>query len=233
VGGKGRLKLVLAEAALELVPRELWGHPSVYKSARKRGKSPGQVLLDRSLHHQAMQRLPKAEKRGRPDIVHFCLLEALDSPLNREGMLEVYVHTIGDYVIWVNPQTRLPRNYNRFVGLMEQLFEVGKVPPNSSKPLMVIKPMTLEALVRKLSPGKVVLLSETGETKRIRSIAEEVAKNMDRTMVIIGAFPHGDFEPSTYKLATHIYSIYHGRPLEAWVVVSHLLALLADTLHII
>ncbi|HID51049.1 MAG TPA: 16S rRNA methyltransferase, partial [Anaerolineae bacterium] len=37
---RGRLKLVLAEAALELVPRELWGHPSVYKSARKRGKSP-------------------------------------------------------------------------------------------------------------------------------------------------------------------------------------------------
>ncbi|HIP85742.1 MAG TPA: 16S rRNA methyltransferase [Pyrodictium sp.] len=230
---KERLKLVLAEAALELVPRELWGHPSVYKSAWKRGKSPGQILLDRSLHHQAMQRLPKAEKRGRPDIVHFCLLEALDSPLNREGLLEIYVHTFGDYVVWVNPQTRLPRNYNRFVGLMEQLFEAGRVPPNSDKPLMIVKPMKLETLVRRLSPNRVILLSETGETKRVRTIAEEIVEDMDKTMVIIGAFPHGDFEPSTYKLATHIYSIYRGRSLEAWVVVSHLLALLADTLRII
>jgi len=116
---------------------------------------------------------------------------------------------------------------------MEQLFEVGHVPPNSEKPLMVIKPMTLATLVRKLSPKKVILLSETGEVKRARDIAEEIAEDMDNTMVIIGAFPHGDFEPSTYKLATHIYSIYRGKTLEAWVVVSHLLALLADTLHII
>jgi len=116
---------------------------------------------------------------------------------------------------------------------MEQLFEVGQVPPNSEKPLMIIKPMTLEALVRKLTPKRVILLSETGEVKRAREIAEEIAEDMDKTIVIIGAFPHGDFEPSTYKLATHIYSIYRGKTLEAWVVVSHLLALLADTLHII
>jgi rRNA small subunit pseudouridine methyltransferase Nep1 len=76
-----------------------------------------------------MKKLEESEKRGRLDIVHFALLEALGSPLNREGLLQTYVHTINDYVITVNPETRLPRNYNRFVGLMEQLFESYRVPP--------------------------------------------------------------------------------------------------------
>ena len=66
------------------------------------------------------------EKRGRPDIVHFTLLEALGSPLNLEGLLKIYVHTYSGYVIDVRPEVRLPRDCNRFSGLMEQLFQEGK-----------------------------------------------------------------------------------------------------------
>ena len=151
-----RIKLVLAEAALETVPREIWGHPAVYKTAKRRGKTPASILLDRSLHHQAMKNLPEAEKRGRPDIVHVSLLEALSSPLNREGLLETYVHTIGDYAIFINPETRLPRNYNRFVGLIEQLFEIGRVPPEG-EPLLTLKPMSLRVLLEQIKPTRIIL----------------------------------------------------------------------------
>jgi len=109
------LILVLAESAVETVPESLWTHRSVQKHAKLRRKPPRSVLLDRSYHHAAMKGLEHSEKRGRPDIVHFALLEALGSPLNREGLLEVYVHTIDDNVITVDPETRLPRNCNRFV----------------------------------------------------------------------------------------------------------------------
>jgi rRNA small subunit pseudouridine methyltransferase Nep1 len=227
-----RLTLIIAEAALETVPRELWGHPAVYKSARKRGKSPGQILLDRSLHHQAMKTLPKAEKRGRPDIVHITLLEALGSPLNREGMLETYVHTVGDYVIAVNPETRLPRNYNRFVGLMEQLFETGRVPPDSQTPLLTLKPMRLDKLLETVNPSKTILMVEDGRPVKLRELAETITSE-EKPAVIVGGFPHGDFEPETRRLADIEYSIYNGKPLETWTVVSHILAAVAISLGIV
>ena len=42
----------------------------------------------------------------------------LDSPLNRAGLLQVYIHTSKNVLIEVNPQTRIPRTYKRFAGLM-------------------------------------------------------------------------------------------------------------------
>lgn len=227
-----KLKLILAEAALETVPREIWGHPAVYKHARRRGKPPSSILLDRSIHHHAMKRLPNAEKRGRPDIVHVALLEALSSPLNKEGLLEVYIHTLNDYVIFVDPSTRIPRNYNRFTGLMEQLFQEGQVPPQG-RPLLWIKPMTLKRLLEEINASYVILLAEDGETKRVREIAAEALENAPNAAIIVGAFPHGDFTPETKELATRVYSIYQGNPLETWTVVSHFLALAADMLNLI
>lgn len=54
----------------------------------------------------------------RPDIAHQCLLMLMDSPLNRAGLLQVYIHTEKNVLIEVNPQTRIPRTFKRFAGLM-------------------------------------------------------------------------------------------------------------------
>ncbi len=228
-----KLYLVIAEASLETVPRELWSHPAVYKTARRKRKTPGQILLDRALHHQAMRTLRDAHKRGRPDIVHISLLEALSSPLNREGRLITLVHTIGDYVLFIDPSTRLPRNYNLFIGLMEQLFDRGQVPPEASKPLIMLKPMRLRDLIERHCPRPVILLAEDGEKKRLRTIAEEVVRRDLKATVVIGGFPHGDFSREAYDVADRVYAIYGGKPLETWTVVSHLLALIADQAGIV
>jgi len=78
-----------------------------------------------------MRTLTNASKRRRPDIAHFTVLEALGSPLNKEGVLRTYMHTLDDRVITVSPKIRLPRNYDRFVGLIEQLFQKDRIPPVS------------------------------------------------------------------------------------------------------
>jgi rRNA small subunit pseudouridine methyltransferase Nep1 len=70
------LTILFVETSLELVPRKIMRHPSVTRNAKREGKKPNEVLLDRSLHHHAMKSLDGAERRGRPDIIHFCLLEA-------------------------------------------------------------------------------------------------------------------------------------------------------------
>lgn len=42
----------------------------------------------------------------------------MDSPLNRAGLLQVYIHTEKNALIEINPQTRIPRTFPRFCGLM-------------------------------------------------------------------------------------------------------------------
>lgn len=50
-----------------------------------------------------------------------CLLMLMDSPLNRAGLLQVYIHTEKNVLIEINPQTRIPRTFDRFCGLMGKL----------------------------------------------------------------------------------------------------------------
>lgn len=42
----------------------------------------------------------------------------LDSPLNKAGLLQVYIHTEKNVLIEINPHTRIPRTFDRFCGLM-------------------------------------------------------------------------------------------------------------------
>lgn len=224
------IRLILADAALELVPRDIIDHPSILKTARRRGKKPTEILLDVSLHYHAMKKLRDRHKRGRPDIVHVALLEALSSPLNIEGKLEVIIHTVSDYVIYIDPSTRIPRNYNRFVGLMEQLLIHGKVPPNTDKPLMTAVTMSFKGLMTELGVKNIILLSEEGEIVGTEDICEYAIN--EGTPIVIGAFPHGDFSDEVKSYAKYLFSIYH-KPLDAWVVVSRILAACEKKLNVL
>ncbi len=232
------LKIIIFEASLELVPEELWEHPSVYKVAWRRGKRPGETLLDASLHHPAMRKagLEEAEKRGRPDVVHVLLLEATSNPLVEKGYAEVYLHTIGDYVIRVQPGTRIPRNYNRFVGLMEQLFLEGSVPPGSDNPLMTIRPMSLRSLIRSLRATHTLLYSwgTGGEKARVRQVAERVAELVEKgepLALMLPGFPHGAPREETLKVASMVFEPVSR--LEAWTLLSSTLALISDALGLL
>ncbi|MCD6095659.1 MAG: 16S rRNA methyltransferase [Thermoprotei archaeon] len=215
------LHLVLAEAALETIPMSLWKHPLIRKYAKKRGKGPGQLLLDLSFHYRAAKKLKDIEKRGRPDIVHVALLEALGSPLNKAGLLKVYVHTYANYLIYLRSDVRLPRNYLRFVGLMEQLLEVGKVPPDSENPLITAKRGTLSDLIGEIAPTKVILMTEKGEAMKLAELGRLLVEEQ-KPLVIVGAFQRGDFKEETKALSDIKVSIFN-EPLDTWTVVSRVI----------
>jgi len=215
------LNLVFVEAALELVPSEILGHPSVRRNAKRRGKRPGETLLDRSLHHYAMAGLPGQEKRGRPDILHICLLEAMGSPLNRTGNLRVWVSTQRGYVIEIDPSTRPPRDYNRFKSLMEQLFLDGSSPPGVETPLLRLRRLSLMGLMDELGPSRVVALTSHGSPSSFAAAAEGLCGS-GSPAVFVGAYPSGPMEGETLALADEALSVYP-EPLEAWTVVSRLL----------
>ncbi|MEM4649555.1 MAG: 16S rRNA methyltransferase [Candidatus Bathyarchaeia archaeon] len=213
------LNFILAESALELVPKTLINHPSVVNYAKRRGKRPEETLLDRSIHHSAMRKLPNAFKRGRPDIVHFTLLNILGSPLNKKGLVKVYVHTIQNKVIDLNSEVRLPKNYNRFISLIEQLYQFKNIPPKNT-PLLKLKDQTILELIKEVKPSKVVAFTTQGKLITLQKVCENLVKE-EKPAVLIGGFPHGHFSEETLKLANEKVKVYN-EVLEAWVIAARL-----------
>jgi rRNA small subunit pseudouridine methyltransferase Nep1 len=164
-----------------------------------------------------MKRLDDNLKRGRPDITHFCLLEALGSPLNKEGLLQTYVHTREDYVITVDPSTRLPRNYNRFIGLMEQLFQQGKV-PSEGKTLLKLEQKTLQQLLTETEADHILAFSRKGKPKTLTEAVSSIQPKQ-KPAIIIGTFPHGTLTDTTIQMADELVCIDQ-EMLEAWTVTS-------------
>lgn len=210
----------MAEAALETVPAEVAGHPAVAGRARKLGAKASETLLDRSYHHAAMKGLAESWKRGRPDIVHFALMEALATPLFIGGGLDVFVHTYGDKVISIAEGLRIPKSYFRFEGVMTSLFRDRVVKSDEGKVLLEMQDGTLEELVHDIEADKVVGLSSAG----VQSSAQEVvAKNkVNHCALVIGAFPKGHFSEKTSQLFNCTYSI-ESIGLETHVVVARTL----------
>jgi rRNA small subunit pseudouridine methyltransferase Nep1 len=167
-----------------------------------------------------MRRLKDNLKRGRPDITHYVLLEALGSPLNKEGLLQTYVHTCKDYVLTVNPSTRLPRNYNRFIGLMEQLFQQGKVPP-TGETLLKLEHKTLQQLLTEAEADYIIAFSREGIPKTIQDTISNL-QTKHRPAVIVGGFPHLHFSKTTIKLADEVVCV-DPEMLETWTVTSRVI----------
>ncbi|NJE75688.1 16S rRNA methyltransferase [Thermococcus sp. ES12] len=210
------LHLVIADAELELVPRPIRDHPAVVNHAKRRGKKPEEVLLDSTYHHAALKKLPDGERRGRPDIVHICLLNALESIANKEGKLRVYVHTRNDEVIYIKPETRIPRNYNRFVGLMESLFRDLAVPKNLE--LLRMEEKSLVELVEEINPDGIFVMHEDGKAMKPSEFGK-ILSGLRNPVVIVGGFPHGDFRSETPWERISLYDA----PLMAWAVVNEVI----------
>ncbi|MDI6819737.1 MAG: hypothetical protein QMC89_02380 [Candidatus Hodarchaeaceae archaeon] len=222
------LHMILADAELETVPPEIASDRSIAWQARRRGRRPTEVLLDSNYHHLAMRGLREADRRGRPDIVHVCTLLALDSPLNREGLLRLYIHTRHNRLITIDRGTRMPRAYNRFVGLIEQLFLVGAAPPD--EPLLCLEEASLADIVHRIGPTKVITFSEGGQRKSYAEIFRGISID-DEVCTIIGGFPHGDFISNIVELSDELVCVDPER-LEASTVVNRVICACEDALGI-
>ncbi|HEX2066609.1 MAG TPA: 16S rRNA methyltransferase, partial [Candidatus Thermoplasmatota archaeon] len=188
------LRVLLAEAELELAPPEVAGHPAVRASAKAQDRRPGEVLLDQNLHGAALAKLPDGARRGRPDIVHYCLLTLLESPLAKAGGLEVAVHTRHRLLIRVRPETRLPRGEARFQGLMGRVLREGR--SQDKKPLIWVEGEASPAqALHAFAKGPVLRLDEGGSLLPPADLAARADAAGDLT-VVLGAFPSGAFLPA-------------------------------------
>ncbi|KAI1242169.1 hypothetical protein IHE44_0005686 [Lamprotornis superbus] len=168
--GQRRLLVVLEGASLETV---------------KVGKTF--ELLNCDKHKALLLRNGRDPGEVRPDITHQSLLMLMDSPLNRAGLLQVYIHTKKNVLIEVNPQTRIPRTFDRFCGLMVQLLHKLSVraADGPQKLLKVIKnPVSDHLPVGCMKIGTSFAVSQVSDLRELVPAAEPV-------VIVVGAFAHG------------------------------------------
>jgi rRNA small subunit pseudouridine methyltransferase Nep1 len=208
-----KLHLVIAEAALELVPKPLWRDPSVKKDAERRGVEPGNILLDRSVHHSAMLRLGDGYRRGRPDLVYLTLLNVTSTPLHQEGRARAYIHTVDDSIIGFGEAARPPKSYARFRNLMEKVL-VDR--PESG--LVSVRAATLALLFKGIGTDYAAGLSIQGVPVRLDALADDLTTKKNPA-VIVGGFPRGHFLTKDLR-AFDVLARIHEKPLDAHVVAA-------------
>ncbi len=209
---------ILVECGIELIPKEIRHH-----SAVKKNLSPelySSQLLDTALHHTAMRNIENPDRRGRPDITHLCLLNALGSPLNKSNNLKLYIHTINNKIFKFNPKIRIARNYNRFKGLMAKLLIDGDVAVNGIQ-LISEFDGELQDLLHKFGAPKTFLFSSRGNL--IQDYKDLFLEDATQDIVaIIGGFQKGNFSDSIKRLSNNLISISK-YSLDAWVVISKII----------
>lgn len=130
-----RLFVVLEQACLETY-RISSGSAKNGRAGRGGEGDVKYTLLNCDDHQGILAKTGRDIADARPDITHQvsgqtsdylsfylpsspqCLLTLLDSPLNKAGLLQVYIHTAKGVLVEVNPHVRIPRTFKRFSGLM-------------------------------------------------------------------------------------------------------------------
>ena len=211
------LTIIIADAEIEFVPEDLYNEPDSISYARRRSKDISKILLDSNYMHTAIDKHYPGEskRRGRPEIIHIALLVALESILNRSNGMRLYIHTRENFVIGVNWETRIPRSYNRFLGLIENLFENTDKKLNDDSLLKIWK-SDLNQCIAKYSSGKIILLSPRGRYSGVRNLFE----NDDNYTIIIGGFAEGDYRSEIPANIERI-SIFN-EELAVWTVISEI-----------
>ena len=216
---------MIAEAAMELVPQILRNHPSVRNHSKRTGRSVNEIFLDISYHHKAMveKNIDQWWKRGRPDIVHFDLVEALSTPLFKQKKLQVYVSTFDNNLVTISQDLRIPKNYFRFEGLMIGIFNKQK---NKNSPNLIEfqENVNFNDLIEKIvRPDLIIGFSVKGKQSKISDILQNNAIDTTKHYCfVIGGFQRGNFSDTVSGACDAIYSI-SPFSLESHVVISRVL----------
>ncbi|EIN04371.1 Nep1-domain-containing protein [Punctularia strigosozonata HHB-11173 SS5] len=211
-----RLYVILEQACLE----------SYRVTSGPKGKGDGvkYALLNCDDHQGILAKMNRDIADARPDITHQCLLTLLDSPLNKAGKLQVFIHTTKGVLIEINPSVRIPRTFKRFSGLMVQLLHKLSIRGvnGPEKLLKVIKNPVTDHL-----PVNTIKLTLSGDAKTVR--LSEYLRTLPEThsiAIFVGAMARGKDDFADH-VADHKISISN-YPLSASVACGKFCCALED-----
>lgn len=188
--------VIFFESALELIPNSHHKHPLVRKEWQRNVKKKHRgILLDGALHRPILDSLERAEKRGRPDIIHHSLMNVIYSPLFEEEKIQVFIHTRNDLCIRIPSNWRVPVNYNRFCGLFSQLLLNRRV-PLAGEPILTVEQCALGKLLQEFNDSEIFLCDSPTE-KSSKQFSIQTLSNLSlysSKVFLIGGFQHGEAE---------------------------------------
>lgn len=182
-----RLIVVLSNASLETYKAS---HGSANPGRNGAKDAAKYSLLNSDEHIGVMRKMNRDISDARPDITHQCLLTLLDSPVNKAGKLQIYIHTAKGVLIEVSPTVRIPRTFKRFAGLMVQLLHTLSIRSTTSpeKLLRVIR----NPITDHLPPNcRKVTLSFDAEVVRVRDYISDLGPK-ESICVFVGAMAKGE-----------------------------------------
>lgn len=175
-------------------------------------------LLNSDDHAQYITKMKKTPADYRPDIAHYTLLTLLDSPLNKAGLLKVYLHTSKNVLVDISSHIRIPRTFKRFAGLMVQLLHTRKIKSseNNESLMKVIKnPVTdhLPAGCIKIGlsvEGDLVNIHEFIRKPELNLVSDDPNVEPKVPVFVLGACAHGHpGKEADYKDMCISVSNYH------------------------
>ena len=135
----------------------------------------------------------------RPDVVHQTLLHLMDSPLNRAGMLQVFIKSQKNVLISVDPRLRIPRSPRLFSKMMAQvLFHLkvrvdgtGEASTTSSSRLSLMRVIKNPVTEHLPSNTRYIRVEKDGDLvvdllKYCHSLAQSSTKHMKKDSVVGG-----------------------------------------------
>ena len=146
-------------------------------------------IINSDDHRNLIKKMNKSFEDFRPDVLHHCLLNLFESPLNKAGMLQVYIRTKENVLIEVSPKTKIPRTIKRFCGLMGQLLQKYRIRAmNSSEVLIKI----IKNPITQYIPFGCPIISTSEKSKTVK--LEDYINNLKSNNVafVIGAISKGD-----------------------------------------
>ena len=170
-------------------------------------------IINSDDHMNLIKKMGKSYEDYRPDVLHQCLLNLFESPLNKSGMLQVYIRTKENVLIEISPKTKIPKTIKRFNGLMGQLLQHYRIRAlNSSEVLLKI----IKNPITQYIPLGCPIISTNEKSKLIK--LEEYINSLKSNNIafVVGAISKGDINID-YNTDTISISSF---PLTAGIVCS-------------
>ena len=180
----------------------------------------GFQLLNCDDHLSLHKKLKKDPADSRPDITHQELLALLDSPLNKAGLLKVFIRTTKNVLIEVNPKIRIPRTFKRFAGLMVQLLHKLKI-RSSSNTETLLKVVKNPVSIHLPAGARKIGLSVTGNLVHPGEYVASLPQN-EPIVLVFGAMAHGHLTVAEYPYIEEMISV-SAYPLSGAQAISRLL----------
>jgi len=177
---------VVSKAAKKAEKRLIIVLEGAHLESCKAGKEFSLLNIDE--HKGILSRNNRDFSTARPDITHQCLLMLFDSPLNRAGLLQVFIRTAQNVLIEINPATRIPRTFKRFAGLMVQLLHKYSITAADSgvKLIKVIKNPITDHLP--VGCRKILMSYSSDGVKRPSTLVPEIDEPI---CIVVGAIAKG------------------------------------------